>query len=155
MIKQKTLTELSKEKKIDQFSVLREILQISFLNQLYQQTKSKDIYFKGGTCLKLLYNSNRFSEDLVFSTTLEKKIIDQITTIAISKLKKEYPLISIKDEQQTAINNTLRFFSKRKMSLSTKQNNLNRHACIICFSNKVYGSKRNTSRKIQSHYDTN
>jgi len=102
MIKQKTLTELSKEKKIDQFSVLREILQISFLNQLYQQTKSKDIYFKGGTCLKLLYNSNRFSEDLVFSTTLEKKIIDQITTIAISKLKKEYPLISIKDEDSLA-----------------------------------------------------
>jgi len=102
MINQKTLIELSKEKKIDQFSVLREILQISFLNQLYQQTESKYIYFKGGTCLKLLYNSNRFSEDLDFSTKLEKKVIDQITDIAISKLKKEYPLISIKDEDSLA-----------------------------------------------------
>ena len=97
MIDTQTLFQISKTKKIDQFTVLREILQISFLNYFYKNPESRNLFFKGGTCLKLLYNSNRFSEDLDFSTNQDRKVLGEIISKALDSLKPEFPEIYFKD----------------------------------------------------------
>ena len=51
----------------------RDYLQHLFLYLLNK--RGKDFVFKGGTCLKVIYNSPRYSEDLDFNCPLEKEII--------------------------------------------------------------------------------
>ena len=48
-------------------NILKEHYQIYVLNELYKSNFSNNLVFKGGTALKLAYNSIRFSEDLDFS----------------------------------------------------------------------------------------
>lgn len=97
MIDIQTLSQLSKTNKIDRFTILREILQISFLNYFYKSPEGKNVFFKGGTCLKLLYNSNRFSEDLDFSTSLDHNGLKKIVSKTVESLNLEYPEIYYKD----------------------------------------------------------
>lgn len=49
-------------------NIAREYCQHLFLSALYQQPTASRIYFKGGTALRLLYRSPRFSEDLDFDS---------------------------------------------------------------------------------------
>ncbi len=48
-------------------NVSREYIQHLFLSHLYQSPESDHFAFKGGTALRLLYGSPRFSEDLDFT----------------------------------------------------------------------------------------
>jgi len=70
MISTEQLEDVSKRWKIDRFTVIREYLQLLFLFNLYRQKESEKIYFKGGTAIRLLLNSYRFSEDLDFTSEL-------------------------------------------------------------------------------------
>ena len=99
MIDPITLKKISNQRQIDQFTIFREILQIAFLNSIFSLPKSKDIFFKGGTCLKLIYASNRFSEDLDFTTKLKKEDLDRITKVSIEKIWNLFPNLSIKNEK--------------------------------------------------------
>ena len=94
-----TLKQLSDQKQIDQFTLLREILQISFLNEMFSFPETKDVYFKGGTCLKLIYQSNRFSGDLDFSTTINKSCLDSLVDASVKKMGKVFPGLSVKNEE--------------------------------------------------------
>lgn len=49
-------------------NVLREYLQHLFLTNFYKKEVSQNFLFKGGTALKLVFGSPRFSEDLDFSS---------------------------------------------------------------------------------------
>ena len=48
-------------------NILREYVQNLFLSELYQLPESEKLLFKGGTALRIVYGSPRFSEDLDFS----------------------------------------------------------------------------------------
>ncbi|MBU1322713.1 nucleotidyl transferase AbiEii/AbiGii toxin family protein [Patescibacteria group bacterium] len=96
MINLITLKELSIKKQIDQSSVFREILQIAWLNQFYRLPAGRRVWFKGGTCLKLLYGSNRFSEDLDFNTKLTSRQIAAAVNLATGKLQTDFPGLSVK-----------------------------------------------------------
>ncbi|MEK7194280.1 MAG: nucleotidyl transferase AbiEii/AbiGii toxin family protein [Patescibacteria group bacterium] len=48
-------------------NIVREYAQHLFLTELYQLPESNRLLFKGGTALRIVYNSPRFSEDLDFS----------------------------------------------------------------------------------------
>lgn len=56
-------------KKLQTFpeNVVREEYELVFLKALMESSVGKDLIFKGGTALRLAYNSVRFSEDLDFS----------------------------------------------------------------------------------------
>ncbi len=95
MITQKQLEKLSLYFGIDKLTVFREYLQILFLNYLYREKESDKVYFKGGTCLHLLYNSPRFSEDLDFSCLLSKKIAEKLIKKVTENIKKENPGIEL------------------------------------------------------------
>jgi len=65
MISEDFLTKKANHDRIDKTVIIREYLQLVFLNYFYQ--KNKEIYFKGGTAIRFLFNSFRFSEDLDFT----------------------------------------------------------------------------------------
>ena len=95
MISNVQLERFSQYFKIDKFTIFREYLQILFLNYLYQEKLSEKIYFKGGTCLHLFYNSPRFSEDLDFSTTLSEKKIKTLLKKIMRNFQMEVPEINL------------------------------------------------------------
>lgn len=54
---------------IDVQQVIREEAELIALKALFESVISDSLIFKGGTALRLIYSSPRFSEDLDFSTT--------------------------------------------------------------------------------------
>lgn len=95
MITKQQIEVLSKKYQIDGFTIMREFLQLTFLNYLYQHGKGGQIYFKGGTAIRLLFGSPRFSEDLDFSTLYDKKQIKQIMKELEETIQKELAGIKI------------------------------------------------------------
>ena len=103
MISKKQINELSKRLAIDEFTVIKEYLQVVFLSILYSTNKSQKIYFKGGTAIHLLMKSDRFSEDLDFTAELTTKELNNITAETVKKMGLVVPGISIKQTQETDI----------------------------------------------------
>lgn len=95
MITPNQIQALAKIHQIDGFTILREYLQLVFLSHLYADKLSKNIYFKGGTAIRLLMGSPRFSEDLDFSTTLTKPLLQQVIHSLEQKIQKELPTLHI------------------------------------------------------------
>lgn len=91
MITKDQIKNLGKIFQIDEFSIFREYLQLIFLSYLYQEREASKIFFKGGTALRLLFGSPRFSEDLDFSTKYEDSKITKLLKKVIKKINKEIP----------------------------------------------------------------
>jgi len=85
MITGSSLQSLGQKFQSTQQNIRREYVQHLFLSNLYQQSNSHQILFKGGTALRIVFNSPRFSEDLDFSAQLYNKSL--IESIIISTLK--------------------------------------------------------------------
>lgn len=69
MLSKNQIIALSNKYQTTEINVWREYFQHLLLSCLYQQPQANQIYFKGGTALRILYNSPRFSEDLDFSSS--------------------------------------------------------------------------------------
>jgi len=67
MITQDTIKKLATKYQISEFNIAREYSQHLFLSYFYREKHSEKVLFKGGTALKIIYQSPRFSEDLDFS----------------------------------------------------------------------------------------
>jgi predicted nucleotidyltransferase component of viral defense system len=90
----------AREQQIDLTQVVREYWEVLILKGLYDSPYGRKLIFKGGTALRLAYNSPRYSEDLDFSLTsdpskstfpaLIKKIITPFPELAISDLEEKY-----------------------------------------------------------------
>ena len=97
MIDDRALAEYSSKYKIDKFTVLREYLQIVFMNQLYVSLQRGDLVFKGGTAIRLMYGSARFSEDLDFNCGLKKTEAEGLIKNAVEVIKKKTPGVYFKE----------------------------------------------------------
>lgn len=89
MITKEQIDTLAKFYQIDRFTIIREYLQLTLLSYLYQKKEGKKFFFKGGTAIRLLFGSPRFSEDLDFSTTYGKKKIRDIVKEIEKSMKQE------------------------------------------------------------------
>ena len=96
MITREQIHELAKKFSIDWYSILREYLQIIFLASLYENKLSQDVYFKGGTAIRLLLNSFRFSEDLNFTARLNSEDIENLIIKTVDRVKLIVPNIAFK-----------------------------------------------------------
>lgn len=87
MISDDALTIIQNKYQTSALNVRREYIQHLFLSYFYQQPQTNKIFFKGGTALRLIYKSPRFSEDLDFGSTLysvtdiEKAVVDTLLEI--------------------------------------------------------------------------
>lgn len=69
MITKDQINLFARKFKTNESTVYREYLQILFLNKLYKNEKSSQVFFKGGTAIHFLFGASRFSEDLDFTVT--------------------------------------------------------------------------------------
>ena len=88
MISPSVLQKLSDKFQTTQQNINREYIQHLFLSQFYQQKESQKILFKGGTALRIAFNSPRFSEDLDFSAPIyNTKIIENSIISTLSEIE--------------------------------------------------------------------
>jgi predicted nucleotidyltransferase component of viral defense system len=89
---------LSKKLKIDSTQIVREFWETIILKGLFESLEGKTLIFKGGTALRLVYGSPRFSEDLDFSLT-EDRLKGKFQYL-IKKIVSPYPELSITDLEE-------------------------------------------------------
>ena len=86
MIETKILKQFSDRYQTTMDNIIKEYFQHLFLSALYREKKSESLLFKGGTALRLVWQSPRFSEDLDF--TGSKITIGQIESLMEAVLQK-------------------------------------------------------------------
>jgi predicted nucleotidyltransferase component of viral defense system len=69
MISKAALQKIANTYQTTELNARREYFQHLFLSLFYAQSEMEHVYFKGGTALRLLYGSPRFSEDLDFDSS--------------------------------------------------------------------------------------
>ncbi|MFC1613574.1 nucleotidyl transferase AbiEii/AbiGii toxin family protein [Patescibacteria group bacterium] len=90
MITNETIIKLSAKFQTSEANVRREYFQHLFLSLFYRQEGIDEVYFKGGTALRLIYKSPRFSEDLDFdSPTANISHIENAIITTLSEAQKE------------------------------------------------------------------
>ncbi|MDP2789696.1 MAG: nucleotidyl transferase AbiEii/AbiGii toxin family protein [bacterium] len=67
MLNLANLQKFTKRSQTSEVNVIREYCQHIFLSVLYQQPGAERLLFKGGTALRIVFHSPRFSEDLDFT----------------------------------------------------------------------------------------
>lgn len=103
MISQDFIKQLSTKKQTTELNVLREYLQHLFLSYFYQKENSNNILFKGGTALKVIYDSPRFSEDLDFSgTKLSKDKLESMLMETLSEVEQEQVNVELNEAKTTS-----------------------------------------------------
>lgn len=89
MITQDTIKNLVTRYHTNELNIMREYFQHLFLSYFYKLEGAENIFFKGGTALRFIYGSPRFSEDLDFSVfnikpyKLKKSIEDLFTKVLV------------------------------------------------------------------------
>jgi len=88
MISREAVTEAATKYHTRDINIAREYVQHLFLNFLYKKPDSEHLLFKGGTALRIVYDSPRFSEDLDFSSYgLSSKKVEELFLGALSDLE--------------------------------------------------------------------
>ncbi len=89
MIDRDFIRKITTKYQTTSLNVLREYSQNLFLSQLYLQKDSDFMLFKGGTALRLIYNSPRFSEDLDFTAVKMSRLkIENLIQNALVEIEK-------------------------------------------------------------------
>lgn len=94
MISKETIIALARRYQTSEFpNIVREYFQHVFLSELYQLSDAEKLLFKGGTALRIVYGSPRFSEDLDFSLfgieqRLAKKFIEDVFIKVLAETEK-------------------------------------------------------------------
>ncbi len=89
MLSRSELSVLAKKYKINDSVILREHLQLLALQKIYSFPGAEKIFFKGGTCLHLIYGAPRFSEDLDFTVNCPKEEFLEFIKIPFKELSRE------------------------------------------------------------------
>lgn len=103
MISEESINKLVAKYQTNALNVRREYFQHLFLSYFYQQPKSECIYFKGGTNLRVLYHSPRFSEDLDFNCAFVNfSEIEELMLNTLHQMEKENMSFILKEAKQTS-----------------------------------------------------
>ncbi|MDO8514959.1 MAG: nucleotidyl transferase AbiEii/AbiGii toxin family protein [bacterium] len=97
MIDQTQLKQLATKFQTNEYTILREYVQILFLDQFYQSSLVKGTYFKGGTAIRLLLGSPRFSEDLDFSSKQTPPNLEAAVFSTVKALNTVLPNLKVKN----------------------------------------------------------
>lgn len=102
MLSEKTIRDLAVKWQTTPLNVVREYLQHLFLSYLYQSPLSENLAFKGGTALRLLFRSPRFSEDLDFTGGLKPFHLKELLSQTVQKVALEAGEIKEKESKPTS-----------------------------------------------------
>lgn len=120
MIEKRLIQQLCDRYQTTIDNIVREYFQHLFLAQLYQEKGSEHFLFKGGTALRIVWQSPRFSEDLDF-TGVNQKIDDIEETMqeVLAKIEKSGIETGI-DESKATSGGYLAIFNFRTKEYSSQ-----------------------------------
>jgi len=106
MITADQIHELALKFNINDTVIFREYIQLAFLQKLYQETASQNIYFKGGTAIHIIYHAPRFSEDLDFTVDLPQPEFKRCMEKVLKRMQEE-EIVHWKEKQSIAVKTIL------------------------------------------------
>lgn len=84
-------------------NVVKEYFQHIFLSEIYREKNSEKLLFKGGTALRIVYGSPRFSEDLDFNGVgISVAQIEGIVESVLVKMEEQGIKASIEESKKTS-----------------------------------------------------
>lgn len=84
-------------------NVVKEYFQHIFLSELYREKNSEKLLFKGGTALRIVYGSPRFSEDLDFNGVgISVAQIEGIVESVLVKMEEQGIKATIEESKKTS-----------------------------------------------------
>jgi len=102
MLTRANLEQFTKQAQSRPENIIREYCQHLFLSFLYQQPGSESLLFKGGTALRIVFNSPRFSEDLDFTgVKITARKVEEIFVNTLAQIEKTGVRVVIKEAKQT------------------------------------------------------
>jgi len=102
MLSESSLKDIVKKLQTTEVNIFREYFQHLFLSNLYQFEDANKIFFKGGTALRIIYNSPRFSEDLDFTADIKLFRLKNLLEKVISKISLEGQQIKTLESKPTS-----------------------------------------------------
>ena len=89
MLSKEVFKNLARKYQTSEFpNIIREYFQHIFLSELYKLPGAEKMLFKGGTALRIIYGSPRFSEDLDFSLfRVEPRLMKKFVEDLLSEIK--------------------------------------------------------------------
>lgn len=103
MISSDALSQAARRNQTTELNIAREYCQHLFLGAFYRESGSERVMFKGGTALRIVYGSPRFSEDLDFSAvrTSVREIEDCVASAA-GELERNAIPVSLSESKRTS-----------------------------------------------------
>ena len=103
MIADDTLRALATKQQTTELNIRREYFQHLLLSYFYQQALTDQVYFKGGTALRMLYHSPRFSEDLDFSSAIKNTAaLEEAMLETLAALARENVEVDLEESKTTS-----------------------------------------------------
>lgn len=102
MLSENSLKEFASKWQTTELNVAREYFQHLFLSNFYLLKESEHTTFKGGTALRILYNSPRFSEDLDFTSITKAYSIEKCIESTVENLQKEVVNVNLTESKATS-----------------------------------------------------
>jgi len=103
MITEEHIKTLANQYQTTQLNCRREYFQHLFLSYFYQQPQTDTIFFKGGTSLRVIFQSPRFSEDLDFSSSLKTvRPIEQAILQTLEAIEREAVVANLQEAKETS-----------------------------------------------------
>lgn len=102
MIDQQFLQNYATKEGTSLDNILREYVQHLFLRNFYTKSDSRNFLFKGGTLLKLVFGSPRFSEDLDFTGIKNSTHYEEILQDCLLMLSSEGIKMELVDSKPTS-----------------------------------------------------
>ncbi len=90
--------------------IIREYLQYKILEIVFESPYANKLAFLGGTCLRIVHNNNRFSEDIDFDNfNLSSEDFEGITAIVKAELERLGYLVEMRNVKKGAYHCYIRF----------------------------------------------
>ncbi len=103
MIQPETIQRLATQYQTTALNVAREYCQHLFLSVFYRHPAATSVLFKGGTALRVVYGSPRFSEDLDFSGfRIQKPVIEELITDTLSAIERVGISVDVEEAKATS-----------------------------------------------------
>jgi predicted nucleotidyltransferase component of viral defense system len=103
MLTQENLEKFTKQSQTTLDNVVREYCQHVFLTSLYQQPGVERLLFKGGTALRIVFHSPRFSEDLDFTgVNITQREVEEIFTNTLVNIEHTGIRIALEEAKNTS-----------------------------------------------------